>query len=354
MKPQALIKDDFKNLLDYQQWLGNSMNNLSYLNQYATERFAQKHIERSIASDRNWFGENVTYQELADGVTEYNRPDLLDELYNKVSHQLNPVVSQRLKARKMKFNPLGFGMFCFDRAAMTMYRNEEFYSPSKRIKVDKQEVKKASGGFALKKDNSKIIKRWEQKPDGTPKIRTNTKDLFAYFPEVPRDRHAVEFFISTDAAASVKAEEILYGGVSAVIMAELLIKAGIKVKINVVIGSATSRERDKWVGCIIPVKQYDETLDRNIIALLSSDPRFMRFDAFKGVVAAYDSFKMSTPEGMGYAMNAAQLKTLLEDSGYTKKSQAAHRYYFGGTFTEQAAIRDINNTIEDIASNLKK
>jgi len=300
----------------------------------------------------DWFGENTSYELLETGVTEYQNPDLLDELYQQVNNEISPDVAQKLKARKLKFNSLGFGMFSFDRAAMTIYRNKEFYSPSLDSKVDARDIMPTEGGFAHKSDNLPVQKRWEQKPDGSQKIRTATKELFAWFPEVPKERHAVEFFISCDGPASLTAGEMLYGGVSAVIMAELLIKAGIKVKINVVIGSATSKEREKYVGCIIPVKNYEETLDRNIVALLSSDPRFMRYDGFKGVVAAFDNFSLMAPAGMGYAMNASQLKTLLETSGYTQKSKAAHRYYFGGTTDTWSALRDIERTIYDIANKL--
>ena len=352
MKPQVFIKDDFKNLLEYQAWVKEVFENLSTLNIAERSKFERRRVESLIS--QGWYGRNVSYSELAEGVKEYKRPELLDALYQKVSHEVAPVLQQKLKARKMKFNALGFGMFCFDRAAMTMYRNHEFYSASKKILLDAKEVKNVSGGYIRKTDGSKVIMRWEEKPDGSPKIRTNTKDLFAYFPEVPRDRHSVEFFLFGGGAAKVKAEDMLYAGVSAVIMAELLIKAGIRVKINMVIGSSTSSDRNEFYGCVIPLKQYDETLDRNIIALLSSDPRFFRYDGFKGIIAAYEHFKTKVPFGYGYALSASQFKHIFEKSGYAKKSQAAHRYYFGGTFSESAALQDINETIEDIVSHLKK
>ncbi len=351
MKPNALIKDDFNDLPEYQRWLKEAMQNLKPSNRYHRVGFSKEVVERQM-KDPDWFGDNTSYELLDAGVTEYQNPELLDELYQQVNHEISPDVAQKLKARKLRFNALGFGMFSFDRASMTIYRNPEFYSPLLHTKVDSREVIETEKGFLLKSDNSEIQKRWEQKADGSPKIRTHTKKLFAYFPEVPRERHAVEFFISCDGPGSLTAGEMLYGGVSAVIMAELLIKAGIKVKINVVIGSATSNTRSEYVGCIIPVKNYDETLDRNIVALLSSDPRFMRYDGFKGVVAAFDNFSMMAPPGMGYAMNAAQLKTLLETSGYTQKSKAAHRYYFGGTTDTASALRDIEHTIYDIANKL--
>ncbi len=317
MKPIALIKDDFKNLLDYQAWQNKLFKNLSSKNEGNKNRFEKSHIEHTIKHDIDWFGRGTTYTELAEGVKYYQNPELLEKLYQQVNNEISPVISQKLKARKLKFNALGLGLFCFDRAAMTLYKAKESESSE------------------------------------TLKVKTNTKELFAYFPEVSREKHAVEFFISCDASASVKAEEMLYGGVSAVIMAELLIKAGIKIKINIVVGSALDTERQKYVGSIISVKNYDEPLDRNVLALLSSDPRFMRFDAFKGVICGFEHFNMETPAGLGKPMNAEQLKTLLEDSGYTNKLASKHRFYFGGTFSEKDALRKINNTIEDIADFLK-
>ncbi len=318
MKYKLHIKDDFKNLLDYQNWVNYSFERLSPKNENQKERFTKRTVEKYISKYKNWFGDGATYKELAEGVKDYKDPELLERLYQKVNHSLSPVVAQNLKARKLKFNALGFGMFCFDRASMTLYKAKESETAE------------------------------------TYKIKTNTKELFAYFPEVSREKHAVEFFISSIASAYVKAEEILYGGVSAVIMAELLAKAGIKVKINIVIGSAIDKERKEFVGCIVPVKNFDEPVDRNVLALLSSDPRFMRFDSFKGIVSAFEYFDREAPVNLGYSANAEQFKTLVENSGYTTKLQSKHRFYFGGTFTEDEALNDINNTIETISEFLKQ
>lgn len=313
MKPKALIKDDFKNILAYQAWVKKTFANLSEKNKPHKYKYSEPYVNQTINRDKNWFGEKTSFELLEAGVTEYQNPELLENLYQKVSHEVDSLISEKLKARKMKFNALGFGMFCFDRASMTLYKVKE-------------------------NERSNQLK-----------VKTNTKELFAYFPEASREKHAVEFFISCDASASVKAYQMLYGGVSAVILAELLIKAGIKVKINIVIGSGTNSSRMKYVGSIITVKNYDEPLDRNVLALLSSDPRFMRFDAFKGVICSFEHFNLATPSGMGVAMNARQLKEVLENSGYTQHLVSKHRFYFGGTFTESEALQKINDTILKIA-----
>ena len=150
----------------------------------------------------------------------------------------------------------------------------------------------------------------------------------------------------------IKAEELLYCGISAIVLGELLIKAGIKVKINVVMGSSLNPKREEFVGCILTVKNYDEILDRNLIALLTSDSRFIRFDMFKGIVATFEHFGRKVPYGLGYPNDAKQIETILEQSGYNKKSQAKHRYYFGGIFNEEDALTNINETIKDIAERI--
>jgi hypothetical protein len=75
----------------------------------------------------------------------------------------------------------------------------------------------------------------------------------------------------------------------------------------------------------------------------------MRFDAFKGVVCSFDHFNLATPSALGYAMNAKQLKTLFEESGYTQNLASKHRFYFGGTVSEDQALEEIKDTIVKVS-----
>jgi hypothetical protein len=347
------IKDDFQNLLDYQHWLKKSFANLSEKNVMHLPYFSKNTFDGYHRGRDGWFGKDVTYEEMQEGIKEYMNPELLDDLYQKVQNEIESVFHSELKARKLKFNALGLGMFCFDRAAMTLYRNREYYSESLQKVIPPNEVKQPGKGYSLKSDGSPVTERWELNKEGKPKVRTHTKEVFAYFPQVKREKPAVEFFISCVAPVGVNAQNLLYAGVSAAIMAEILVKAGVKIKINMMIGTSTLKSKKDLIGCIVPVKHYDEPLDRNLLALMSSDPRFMRYDAFKGLVAVYDHFKKTVSRSFGYPLSAAELKQTLENSDYTEKLQSTYRYYFGGAFSEGAAIRDITQTIKDISDKLK-
>jgi len=313
---KALIKDDFDNLLQYRHWLEQSWKQLSSLNRFHKPGYMEDEVSATIRSNYRWYGRDVTYRELADGITQYKDPELIERLYNKVSDKLSAGIVDRIKKRRLDFNAMGLGVFCFDRAAMTLHK----------IKT----------------------------PSGKTKVRTATKELFAWFPQENRDRHAVEIFISCDVPGFAGANDMLYAGIAAVIIAELLTLAGIKVKINIVNGSGITGTRELYIGCVVPVKDYEEPVDRNLIALLTSDPRFMRYDAFRGAIAAFDHYRMKMPRGMGFSMNGLQLKTLFENSGYSEKLVSKHRYYFGGTLSEEGAIKDINRTIDDLAKKLEQ
>lgn len=350
---KAHIKDDFNDLLEYHNWVNQTIANISSLNKVQVERFSKDVIERHIRLNKEWYGEGVSYDELKKGITTYKEPELIERLLNRVADKISAQTKDKIKARKVKFNPNGLGVFVFDRAAMGMYRLKEFYSPSQRSRVEPDLVRKSKTGFELISDSSFVEQRWEEKQDGKPKIRTTTKNVYAYFPKVSKERQAVELFISCGGSSQVTAQELLYSGISAIVVSELLEKARIQTKISVVFGSSPDGYSKTAYACLVPVKQYDEPLDKNVLALLTSDPRFFRYEGFKGIVSIYDYFQREAPDSLGRGMTKEYLENVIEKSDYSKKAKLAHnRFYFGWTFSEEAAINQINDTVDEIANRL--
>jgi hypothetical protein len=350
---KANIKDDFSNLLEYHQWVNHTIRHISSLNKEMVKRFSKDYIDKHINYDKEWYGAGVTYEELSSGVTTYKDPELIERLLNQVSDRISTQTKDKIKARKVKFNPNGLGVFVFDRAAMGMYRLKEFYSPSKNTVVDPQSVKQSGKNFTHKLDGTPVVERWEEKADGKPKIRTSSKNVYAYFPKVSKEKQAVELFISCGAHSGIKANELLYSGIGAIIVAELLEKARIQTKISVVFGSSPDGYSKTAYACLVPIKQYNEPLDKNLLALLSSDPRFFRYEGFKGIVSIYDYFRKQTPETLGKGMTKDTLQEVFEESDYSTKAKLAHnRFYFGWTFNESDVIKQINETIDELANRL--
>jgi hypothetical protein len=278
---------------------------------------------------------------------------LIEDIFNQVNDKISTQTKDKIKARKVRFNPNGLGVFVFDRAAMGMYRLHEYYSPSLNAVVDDKLVAFSGNKYKLISDGSLIEKRYEQKENGEPKIRTTSKNVYAYFPKINKEKQAVELFISCGGHVGIKADELLYSGISAIVVAQLLEKARIQTKISIVFGSSPDNFEESVYACLVPVKNYDEALDINLLALLTSDPRFFRYEGFKGIISSYDYFKSKCPLTLGKGMTKDYLSEVIEKSDYSKnKTLAPNRFYFGWTFSEDAAIEQINETIEEISKRM--
>lgn len=349
---KANILDHFTNLLEYQQWVHTSIASVSYLNTSQLKKFDREQVERTIRIQPDWYGKGANFEEMKKGITEYLRPGLIEKIQNQVSAKITADTRDKIKAKKVKFNPNGLGVFVFDRAAMGMYRLKEFYSPGMDKVVEREEVKKVKNEFRLLADNSLVIERWEEK-EGKPKIRTTNKNVYAYYEKVNKEKHAVDLLVSCGASSSITAEQCLYSGMGALIVAQILEQGNIPTRISIAIGSSPDGYSHSAYACLIPVKNYDERLDTNLLALLTSDPRFFRYEGFQGIVSLYDHFKESAPESLGRGMNREFLIKTIEQSSYTKQNKLApNRFYFGWTFSEAEAVKSINQTIEEISKRL--
>ncbi len=346
---KAHVLDHFENLLDYYQWINNTFDTMSEMNKQHLYQFTKESVEREIRYSPEWYGEGASYEVMSKGITEYIRPDLIEKIYNQVSAKVSNLTKNKIKRKKIHYNPNGLGVFLFDRAAMGMYRLKEFFSPSLNKVVEREEVQRLKGEYRLIKDNSLVVERWEEK-EGKPKIRTSSKNVYTFYEKVNKEKQAVDLLVSCGGHVGIIGEQFLYSGMSALIVAQLLEQAGIPNRISIVIGSSPDKYSHTAYACLIPVKNYDERLDINLLALLSSDPRFFRYEGFRGIIALYEHFKRVAPSSLGAGMNRDRLKMVMEQSTYTKTSRLApNRFYFGWTFTEAAAIEAINEAIEEIA-----
>jgi len=345
---KTFIKDDFKDLLEYRSWVNQQMNGLSWRNEHFKRIFEQPYVENTLQVHPKWFG-NTTFTELSKGITTFKDPLLIERIYEQVNHQVSTYTRERIKAKKIKYNPVGLGVFVFDRAAMGMYRQKEYYSSIHHGTVQDNEVRQNGDSYLLIKDGSPVEKRWEERPDGSPKIRTTSKNVFAYYPKVRKENKAVELYLSCGGAVGVPADKFLYSGISALIVAQLLEKARIKTRISIVIGSSPDKFQYSALLAIIPIKNFDEHIDTNLLALLSSDPRFFRYEGFKGLISLYDYYEQNCPENLGTGLNLAYLKQTLKDY----HPEITNRFYFGWTFSETEALKNIEETINEIAKKIE-
>lgn len=347
------IKDDFKNLLDFREWMDGRLSNLNNQgNEKRLSDFSKDEVEFTLRKYPSFYGRDTTFNEMNDGVKEFKKPELIDKILGQVKNSLSANVSNSVKSPKVKFNSMGLGVFSFDRAAMGLYRASEFFSPSQNRVPQHFEVEEFDAGHRMKADKTEVISRLEEKPDGSKKVRTNSRDVFAWFPKSNVEKNAVEIIMVAGGSASIAAEKMLFGGISAIIVAQFLEAMKIPVKIQIVLGSYDMRRR-RYHGSLIPIKNYDEPLDSNLIALASSDPRYFRFDGFKGLIASYDEFNHVIPESYGSHASSEDLSEILKNSSYPKERLAPNTFFFGGVYSEADAIKQIQSTIAEIKERIQ-
>ena len=125
------------------------INNLSQKNRIHSREYDKEYIDIVTKKMPEWFGKDVTFQELSKGITAYKNPELIDRIFQKMYDKVPSNTKDKIKARKVKYNPYGLGVFVFDRASMGMFRLKELYSETHQRTVEHEEVKKSKDQFHL-------------------------------------------------------------------------------------------------------------------------------------------------------------------------------------------------------------
>jgi hypothetical protein len=345
---KTIIKDDFDNLIQFRKWVKDNeqlLANSPYAGYFRRKDTLETIRDGFLGEELRKMPEEDAWQMVSSGIETYEHMDLIEEMENKLNQSISLKDRNPIPKKKLSYNDLGLGVFSFDRAAQGMYRLTELYSPIHSQVVQPEEVIRSTMDIRLKRDNSLVEERLELKESGKPRLRTTSKKVWAYFPKVKRQRAAAEIYLSCGNYSNVSAKEFLYSGMVAIIIAKKLITASIPVRINLVIGWEVN---GKYSCAIVPVKDYNEPLDVNLLALTSSDPRFWRYEGFKACTLLQLVNKRTVG---GAGLTGADLKKYLEAAGY--KLDVPNRFYFGRVANASEAESHTRNAIAQINRSLE-
>ena len=267
----------------------------------------------SDGMDGEWFGyPPPKFIHELENHKEFQNPALFKEVEEEIRSAMADFerldLQNLLKVRKIAYNSMGFGVFSFDRAAMGL-----------------QKIRTESG---------------------IEKITTSVKDVYAYFINKPMEQRSVKLYIVAGALAHVSGKNMLYTGVGAAILAEYLMERNYSIEITVGIGSY---DPDKRVLCmnLVKAKRFEDSLDRNLIAVLTSDPKYFRYKGFKALLSIYNKFGRNCPPGLGTLLN----KRLMEEFVQDENSETTTAIVFQQDHSLAAIKKSIIDTIHRIKSN---
>jgi hypothetical protein len=221
-------------------------------------------------------------------------------------------------ASKIKFTSLPRGVFNFGLASKGLIRKTEFYDVERKEVIDekivKQEelnnivifyylrsgtkhfVRKQQKGTMLVKDNFLDVevnfdenqKIWLPYKDGKIfngkgknmlSYSTTTKKVYMYREKLGGGVSPyVDLFVGVNGLQNLDTENMLAKNLSAFIVADILEKAGVKVRVY---GLRTYTDDDDVVFIAYALKEYGEQIDFGRIASFTSDKRFFRVNLWR-------------------------------------------------------------------------
>ena len=242
-------------------------------------------------------------------------------------------------ASKIKFTSLPRGVFNFGLASKGLIRKTEFYDVERKEVIDekivKQEelnnivifyylrggakhfVRKQQKGTMLVKDNFLDVevnfdenqKIWLPYKDGKIfngkgknmlSYSTTTKKVYMYREKLGGGVSPyVDLFVGVNGLQNLDTENMLAKNLSAFIVADILEKAGVKVRVY---GLRTYTDDDDVVFIAYALKEYGEQIDFGRIASFTSDKRFFRVNLWRIASALRKMETGSYKQGKGVSL----------------------------------------------------
>lgn len=301
----------FDSQVEFDAFVKEETSKLNYENRKVWKAIKDGAIE-TLSKPSDWYGTPapMSIRELEEH-KEFQNPKLFQEVENEIRNSLSEFekleLQNLLQVRKIAYNSLGFGIFSFDRAAMGL-----------------QKIKTQSG---------------------KEKVITSVKDVYAYFQNKPMEQRSVKLYLVAGALAFTSGKDMLYTGVGAAVLADYLSHRNYSVEINIIIESLDTQTRKGYMN-IIQVKKFEDTLDRNLIAVLSSDPKYYRYKGFKSIVAIYNRFGDNADSSLGGMVP----KNLIEEVVQGENSRTITPIVFQQIFS----LKEVKESIIGIVNRLKR
>ncbi len=178
--------------------------------------------------------------------------------------------------------------------------------------------------------------------DGSP-IATHCKSVYAYFKDKKSAYPALKLYVVAGANAKIEGEGLLYVGLGCTELVQFMEQRGVAVEVNVLLGTQFAK---KIAMGVIRVKRFQDPLDSNQLLLLSSDPRYFRYNGFKGLIALSNAYGWDIPHDLGKID-----KNLGKNFIHHIDGQGV---VFAHSYSIEAAVLEVTRHITQYSQNLPK
>lgn len=276
-----------------------------------------------IAQSSDWYGTPPpkTIKELEEH-RYFEKMELLDVIAPKIQKELNRytelVEDDLLKRPILSANSKGLGVFSFDRAMMGLYR-----------------IPLAKGASALETYTHGLkIELGKDKA-------TTVKNTHLYFENKSGSKPTLTLTVLSGANANIKGDALYYVGIAIALLTQYLESCHIAVAIDVLLGTSFGVHT---IVSAIKVKRFEDPLDINQLLVLSSDPRYFRFQGFKGLIALSDYCGVNIPNGLG------KIDDRITGS---YKQYVPNTLLFNQSYSIDRAVKEVSRILQEYVKNVK-
>jgi hypothetical protein len=300
------VWDSFRDMLEYNK------RRMTMCSQYTTSLVKQFYDRNDVAlraARKEWFGTTDVNDALEDVWTFINTEPLNLSLENFNNMTVNITTVGFSQKKKLNLNDLYRGVFSFDLAAPYLYHKRIFYSPLFGQEVALQKVVSEGIEPNLKfyyadEPKHELDRKGVFDSDGN-KVFSSTYDRAKCYIDLPkpkRDKFTVDLFCLTTFNYDITASQLVWNALAVNAIANTIINAAIELRIWCV--TPLQIEKNNNMFLLTRMKDYQESLDTNAIAIACADPRFYRLHTFRARSYAVD--EIGDPNlmdsGMGYSI----------------------------------------------------
>lgn len=308
----------------------------------ANDSFNLETLEYRVENRPNWFGENTTLENLVNGYTLFQDPDLLRTTVDRLEGELPSDLFSGIEKPTMKINDR-FGMFSFDLASAAMTYVYEYFKISTGEKVDANFIEKKGEKYYF--EGEEVRQEIKKRENGAPYVVSSVRNCLIDFEKKSKQERSVEIFVNNSYPARVSASESIYNCMAAITVAKNLILKGFQVKIT---GMVTTLHNAHAYYHFIPAKRFNQPFDMNAAAYICGDPRFFRYQGFKLIIYGADQVDRYMDSGLGTNIGTLDQVARNIEERYVPNStrkQADTRLYFGGSRSLEEATREITRAV---------
>jgi hypothetical protein len=360
------------------------------------------YTESSMRSnDVSWLGEPCpsSVEEALSRRRYQNMPDFNDVYRNSIARRIQDILrnsSADLEVPVLKYNDLGLGTFDFNKASTGLIALYKYYSferqeyvegqlvdtykdgekykyrlitdgspvalvPSVRDEDDKKLIEKAYKEIYNGANPFEALKKYGLKVGGANAFSSTIKKSYVLKEKFPKTKNAVRIFFKVGENSNVRWPSYKWVGYAAIGIAELLDTLGYATSIIGVNGNQTriNIEGSLEAGTRfwgITLKRFEETLDKDSLLYIASDPSFFRVKIFECIIkrALYHDDYLNT--GLGRTSYKDELEQMIFneygkrdklffDSGKRNENSQFLYYILTDIYSEE----DMNTAILEIA-----